>query len=117
MNDENLKKGKRFSSEYQPSPEAKSRGMIKANAEKNIILNLRSKLNELNTVDKVVEGVNKEIENGVYKNAIELIKIAKEPEKQEIDLTNKTPQIVVASQADADIIKNIQNVKINENIL
>ena len=117
MNDENLKKGKKFSKEYQPSPEAKSKGAIKANAEKNILLNLRTKLNEYNTVDKVVEGINKEVEDGNYKNAIELIKIAREPEKQEIDLTNKTPQIVVASQADADIIKNIQNVKINENIL
>ena len=86
MNDENLKKGKRFTSEYQPSPEAKSEGAIKANAEKNILLNLRTKLNEFKTVDKVVEGVNKEIENGVYKNAIELLKIAKEPEKQEINL-------------------------------
>jgi len=86
MNDENLKKGKRFSSEYQPSPEAKSEGAIKANAEKNILLNLRTKLNEFKTVDKVVEGVNKEIENGVYKNAIELLKIAKEPEDKNINL-------------------------------
>lgn len=55
--------------------------------------------------------------NGNVK-AFEVIRdtIGEKPtEKQEI--TNTTPQIVVASQADADIIKNIQNVKINENIL
>ena len=111
MNDENLKKGKRFSKEYQPSPEAKSEGMIKANAEKNILLNLRTKLNEFKTVDKVVEGVNKEIENGVYKNAIELLKIAKEPEKQEINLSASNPQIIVASESDKELLNKIQNVK------
>ena len=55
--------------------------------------------------------------NGNVK-AFEVIRdtIGEKPtDKQEI--TNTTPQIVVASQADADIIKNIQNVKINENIL
>lgn len=111
MNDENLKKGKRFTSEYQPSPEAKSEGAIKANAEKNILLNLRTKLNEFKTVDKVVEGVNKEIENGVYKNAIELLKIAKEPEKQEINLSASNPQIIVASESDKELLNKIQNVK------
>lgn len=35
--------------------------------------------------------------------------------KQEV--TNKTPQIVVANQSDADLIKEIQNVKINEDVL
>ena len=111
MNDENLKKGKRFSKEYQPSPEAKSEGAIKANAEKNILLNLRTKLNEFKTVDKVVEGVNKEIENGVYKNAIELLKIAKEPEKQELNLSASNPQIIVASESDKELLNKIQNVK------
>ena len=111
MNDENLKKGKRFTSEYQPSPEAKSEGAIKANAEKNILLNLRTKLNEYKTVDKVVEGVNKEIESGVYKNAIELLKIAKEPEKQEINLSASNPQIIVASESDKELLNKIQNVK------
>ena len=111
MNDENLKKGKRFTSEYQPSPEAKSEGAIRANAEKNILLNLRTKLNEFKTVDKVVEGVNKEIENGVYKNAIELLKIAKEPEKQEINLSASNPQIIVASESDKELLNKIQNVK------
>ena len=108
MNDENLKKGKRFSSEYQPSPEAKSEGAIKANAEKNILLNLRTKLNEFKTVDKVVEGVNKEIENGVYKNAIELLKIAKEPEKQEINLSGSKGLVVqVADEETKKIIEDV----------
>lgn len=108
MNDENLKKGKRFTSEYQPSPEAKSEGMIKANAEKNILLNLRTKLNEFKTVDKVVEGVNKEIENGVYKNAIELLKIAKEPEKQEINLSGSKGLVVqVADEETKKIIEDV----------
>lgn len=34
-----------------------------------------------------------------------------------VEITNLTPQIVVANQADAEIIKQIQNVKTDENIL
>lgn len=39
----------------------------------------------------------------------------KPTEKQEI--TNTTPQIVVATQSDANLIKELQNVKPDENIL
>ena len=39
----------------------------------------------------------------------------KPTEKQEI--TNNTPQIVVATQTDANLIKELQNVKPDENIL
>ena len=39
----------------------------------------------------------------------------KPTDKQEI--INTTPQIVVANQADANLIKDIQNVKANENVL
>ena len=50
--------------------------------------------------------------------AIELyIKLLGEDPAEKLEITNKTPQIVVASQADADLIKEIQNVKTNENIL
>lgn len=86
MNDENLKKGVRFTSEYQPSPEAKSRGQIEAAKKRNLIETLRSRIDEWDLVDKVVSGVNSEVDNGNLKNAIELLKIAKEPDKQEVKL-------------------------------
>ncbi|MBE7084257.1 MAG: hypothetical protein E7373_06640 [Clostridiales bacterium] len=83
---ENLKKADDFSSTNQPSPEAKSRGKIEASIKRNLLETLRSRIDEWDLVDKVVSGVNSEVDNGNLKNAIELLKIAKEPEKQEINL-------------------------------
>lgn len=113
MNDENLKKGKKFSSEYQPSNEAKSNGQIEASKKKNLLETLRSRIEEWDLIDKVVNGVDEEIGNGNFKNAIELIKIAKEPETQNINLTNTIPKIVVENDKDAETINKIMNVKAN----
>ena len=111
MNDENLKKGKKFTSEYQPSPEAKSRGLIEAARKRNLLETLRSRIDEWDLIDKVVRGVDEEIDEGNLKNAIELIKIAKESETQNINLTNTIPKIVVENDKDAETINKIMNVK------
>lgn len=66
--------------------QAKSRGKIEASIKRNLLETLRSRIDEWDLVDKVVSGVNSEVNNGNLKNAIELLKIAKEPEKQEINL-------------------------------
>lgn len=108
---ENLKKADDFSSTNQPSPEAKSRGKIEASIKRNLLETLRSRIDEWDLVDKVVSGVKSEVDNGNLKNAIELLKIAKEPEKQEINLSASNPQIIVASESDKELLNKIQNVK------
>jgi hypothetical protein len=76
----------RFTKDNQPTDEAKSKGQVNLSIKKNLIETLRSRIDEWDLVDKVVSGVNSEVDNGNLKNAIELLKIAKEPEKQEINL-------------------------------
>lgn len=66
--------------------QAKSRGKIEASIKRNLLETLRTRIDEWDLIDKVVLGVNKEVGNGKFKNAIELLKIAKEPEKQELKL-------------------------------
>lgn len=82
----NLQKADNFSKENQPSPEAKSKGQIGLSIKKNLIETLRTRISEQNLIDDVVCGVVEEVQNGKYKNAIKLIDIAKEPEKQEVKL-------------------------------
>ena len=72
---------------------------------------LRSRIDEHNLIDDIVSGVVEEVQEGKYKNAIELLKIAKEPEKQEINLSASNPQIIVASESDKELLNKIQNVK------
>lgn len=65
---------------------AKSKGQIGLSIKKNLIETLRTRISEQNLIDDVVCGVVEEVQNGQYKNAIKLIEIAKEPDKQEVKL-------------------------------
>lgn len=100
-----------FKKSPQGLDEAKSKGQVNLSIKKNLIETLRSRIDEWDLVDKVVSGVNGEVDNGNLKNAIELLKIAKEPEKQEINLSASNPQIIVASESDKELLNKIQNVK------
>ncbi|MBR2526580.1 hypothetical protein IKE67_08970 [bacterium] len=91
--------------------QAKSRGKIEASIKRNLLETLRSRIDEHNLIDDIVSGVVEEVQEGKYKNAIELLKIAKEPEKQEINLSASNPQIIVASESDKELLNKIQNVK------
>lgn len=105
---ENLKKADNFSSTNQPSPEAKSRGKIEASIKRNLLETLRSRIDEHNLIDDIVSGVVEEVQEGKYKNAIELLKIAKEPEKQEINLSGSKGLVVqVADEETKKIIEDV----------
>lgn len=79
-------KGSKFPKAPQGLDEKKSQGQINLSIDKNIIYTLRTRIKEQNLIDDVVAGVVEEVQNGNYKNAIKLIDIAKEPEKQEVKL-------------------------------
>lgn len=66
--------------------QAKSRGKIEASIKRNLLATLRSRIDEHNLIDDIVSGVAEEVQEGKYKNAIELLKIAKEPEDKNINL-------------------------------
>lgn len=64
----------------------KSDGQIKLSTKRNLLETLRTRISEQNLIDDVVAGVVEEVQNGSYKNAIKLLEIAKEPDKQEVKL-------------------------------
>lgn len=115
----NLEKGKKFSTENQPSPEAKSKGWQRKKSMKDMLDYLLVK--EITSQSGEKASTQEAISISLIKQALkgnirayEVIRdtIGEKPvEVQEV--TNKTPQIVVASQGDADLIKEIQDVKIN----
>lgn len=73
------------------------------------------------TIKKARLKIENEYEKQLYSDkcsgAIFALKNLGWKDKTEQEITNTTPQIVVANQADADILKQIADVKINENIL
>lgn len=102
-----------FTSTNQPSNEAKSKGQINLSIEKNLIETLRTNIQDTQLVSKIVKGVNEEVESGNYKNGIELLKIAKENEKQVNENINLTPQIIVADDKHKSILEQLNNANLN----
>lgn len=75
-----------FTKDNQPTPESKSEGQRVAAINRNILATIRTNIEDVNLIQRIVQGVSKEVDNGQYKNGIELLKIAKEPETQNIKL-------------------------------
>ena len=78
----NLKKGG-FPKAPQGLNEAKSQGQINLSREKNILKTLRLRINETNIIEDLVNGIAEEAADGYYKNALKLLEVVKEPEKNE----------------------------------
>lgn len=86
--------------------ENKSKGQVQLSIDNNLIKTLRSRISEINLIDDVVNGVKEEAENGIYKNAIKLLEIAKEPEN---NTTVNINQAVQVNKKDIDEAVNIIN--------
>lgn len=90
--------------------EAKSRGMINLSKERNLIKTLRTRIGETNLLENLVNGVVEETENGQYKNALKLLEIVKEPEKN--DTTININQAVQVNKDDLnDAVKIINELR------
>lgn len=109
---ENLKKGKKISKENQPSPEAKSQGQLNASIKRNLLETLRTNIQNINLIDEVVRGVSEEVANGNYKNAIKLIEIAKENEKQVTELQGAlgVQKIYISPEQHKSTLEHIETV-------
>lgn len=108
----NLKKAKDFSKDNQPSPEAKSQGQLNASIKRNLLETLRTNIQNINLIDEVVRGVSEEVANGNYKNAIKLIEIAKENEKQVTELQGAlgVQKIYISPEQHKSTLEHIETV-------
>lgn len=79
-------KNTQFTTDKQPSNEAKSNGQIARSKKNNIICTARTLFEKAGILDKVMENISEEVKNGINRNAIEMLKIIKEPETQNIKL-------------------------------
>lgn len=125
----NLAKGKKFTTDYQPDPQKVSIGKIKANAEKrdlentvDILTRVLQKLikdkqgQELTAKEAMLLALLQKALKGDIK-AIELIiKLIGEMPADKQEITNTTPQIVVATQSDADVLQRIADVNTDKDV-
>ena len=92
--------------------EAKSRGQIKRRQEYNILAHIRSNIEDRNIISKTFDAIECELEAGMTKNAIEVLKIAKENEKQDINLTGgvEVQKVYVTPEQQQEALEHIKKV-------
>ena len=92
--------------------EAKSRGQIKRRQEYNILAHIRSNIEDRNIISKTFDVIECELEAGMTKNAIEVLKIAKENEKQDINLTGgvEVQKVYVTPEQQQQALEHIKKV-------
>lgn len=98
-----------FKKSPQDMDEAKSRGQIKRRQEYNILAHIRSNIEDRNIISKTFDVIECELEAGMTKNAIEVLKIAKENEKQDINLTGgvEVQKVYVTKEEQEEVKKHI----------
>ena len=92
--------------------EAKSRGQIKRRQEYNILAHIRSNIEDRNIISKTFDVIECELEAGMTKNAIEVLRIAKENEKQDINLTGgvEVQKVYVTPEQQQQALEHIKKV-------
>ena len=92
--------------------EAKSRGQIKRRQEYNILAHIRSNIEDRNIISKTFDVIECELEAGMTKNAIEVLKIAKENEKQDINLTGgvEVQKVYITPEQQQQALEHIKKV-------
>lgn len=92
--------------------EAKSRGQIKRRQEYNIIAHIRSNIEDRKIISKTFDVIECELEAGMTKNAIEVLKIAKENEKQDINLMGgvEVQKVYVTPEQQQQALEHIKKV-------
>ena len=83
---ENLKKGKRFPKAPQGLDDRKSEGQIERAKNTNLLCSARTLFQNADILPDLIANVKQEVLSGNNKNAIDLLKVIKEPEDQNINL-------------------------------
>ena len=101
-----------FKKSPQDMDEAKSRGQIKRRQEYNILAHIRSNIEDRNIISKTFDVIECELEAGMTKSAIEVLKIAKENEKQDINLTGgvEVQKVYVTPEQQQEALEHIKKV-------
>lgn len=96
----------------QPSAEAKSQGWLKKRKEENILLTLRTEIQKYGILQKVVKTINGELAEGSVKNALELLKMAKENEAQEQKISGnlEIQKVYITAEEQKETLEHIKNV-------
>lgn len=108
----NPKRNNTFSKAPQGLDDKKSQGQINRSKELNILSHIRSNIHDRNIISKTFDVIETELEAGITKNAIEVLKIAKENEKQDINLTGgvEVQKVYITPEQQKEALEHIKNV-------
>lgn len=87
--------------------------MIEKRKETNLLLTTRDLVEKADILPMLVENIKEEVANGINKNALELFKLIKENEKQEVDIKSANigvQKIYVTKEQEKEVLNHIKEV-------
>lgn len=108
-NNINNLKGHKFPKSPQGLDEEKSQGQINLAKNNNILKSARTLFEAANILPDLVDNIKEEVQSGVNKNALELLKIIKEPEEQTVKLEGQVQKVFVTKEEVEEVNKHIQD--------
>ncbi len=112
-NNINNLKGHKFSKSPQGLDEKKSQGQINLAKSNNILKSARTLFEAAEILPDLVDNIKEEVQHGINKNAIELLKIIKEPEEQTVKLEGQVQKVYITPEQQIEAIEHI-NKTIND---
>ncbi len=108
-------KGKthKFPKAPQGLDEKKSQGQINLAKSNNILKSARTLFEAADILPDLVDNIKDEVQNGINKNALELLKIIKEPEEQSLKLEGQVQKIFITPEQQKNAMEHI-NKMIND---
>lgn len=89
--------------------EKKSQGQIERSRKRNLLLTARTLYENADILPQMIDNIKNEVEMGMNKNAIELLKVIKEPEEQNINLKGQVQKVFITPEAQKEAEEHIKD--------
>lgn len=90
-----------------------SEGMIEKRKSQNLVFTARTLMEQANILPMLIDNIRQEVEEGYNKNALELFRLIKEPEAQQIDVKAAVAgiqKIYVSKKEESEVLNHIKEV-------
>ena len=78
---------RKFKKSPQGLDEAKSKGQVQRSKNNNLVCSARTLFDNAEILPQLIDNIKAEVEQGINKNAIDLLKVIKEPDTQDLHLS------------------------------
>lgn len=98
----------KFKKAPQNLDENKSKGQVELSKKKNLLYTARTLYENADILPQMIDNIKNEVNMGENKNAIELLKVIKEPEEQKINVNGQVQKVFITPEQQKEAEEHIK---------